>query len=90
MTTMLLHEQWAVLLFHKGLIHRDNYAIKLLLYSRKAWQGESLVNLPFSSIWYQNVSNRILIISTNLDGFSLANQTICQIHQCKTLLLYSI
>ena len=51
----------------------------LILYGGKLWQGESLVNWLVSSIWWKKVwwidrsVNRLLIISTNLDGFSLAN-----------------
>ena len=51
-----------------------------LLYSGKVWWGESLVNQLVSSIWRKKVwrnnrsSNGLLIVSTNLDGFSLVNR----------------
>ena len=59
-------------------------AIKLLYgmvitYGGKVWWEESLANWLVSSIWQKKVwrinrsANRLLIISTNLDGFSLAN-----------------
>ena len=47
--------------------------------SGKVWQGESLANWLFSSLWQKKVwwmnrsANRLLIVSTNLDGSSLAN-----------------
>ena len=43
------------------------------------WRGESLANWLFSSIWQKKVwrinrsANRLSIVSTKLDGFSLAN-----------------
>ena len=59
-------------------------AIKLLYgmvipYGGKVWWEESLANWLVSSIWQKKVwrinrsANRLLIISTNLDDFSLAN-----------------
>ena len=48
-------------------------------YSGKAWQGKSLANWLFLSTWWKNVwwnnrsANRLLILSTNLDGFSLVD-----------------
>ena len=48
-------------------------------YSGKVWRGESLANWLFSSIWWKKVwrinrsANRLSIVSTKLDGFSLAN-----------------
>ena len=48
-------------------------------YSGKVWQGESLVNWLCSSLWWKKVwrinrsANRLLLVSTNLDGFNLAN-----------------
>ena len=48
-------------------------------YSGKVWQGETLVNLLLLSIWQKKVwrmnrsANRLSIVTTNLDGFSLAN-----------------
>ena len=51
-----------------------------LPYSGKVWQGKSLANWLVSSSWWQKVwrinrsVNRLLITSTNLDGFSLANR----------------
>ena len=50
-----------------------------LPYGRKVWQWERLVNLLFLSFWQKKVwqinrsAKRLLIISTYLDGFSLAN-----------------
>ena len=50
-----------------------------LPYGRKVWQWERLVNLLFLSLWQKKVwqinrsAKRLLIISTYLDGFSLAN-----------------
>ena len=49
-------------------------------YSGKVWWGEYLANLLFSSIWQKKVwrmnrsAKELLIITTNLDGFSLANR----------------
>ena len=51
----------------------------LLLHSGKAWEGETLANLLFLSIWRKKVlqmnrsANRLSIVTTNLDDFSLAN-----------------
>ena len=48
-------------------------------YSGKVWQGETLANLLFLSIWRKKVwrmnrsANRLSIVTTDLDGFSLAN-----------------
>ena len=43
-------------------------------YSGKTWQGECLANLLFSSIWQMNRSAKgLLIVTTTLDDFSLAN-----------------
>ena len=48
-------------------------------YSGKVWWEECLANLLFSSIWQKKVwrMNRLakglLIVTTNLDGFSLVN-----------------
>ena len=48
-------------------------------YHRNVWWGESLTNWLFLSIWWKKVwqinrlTNRLLIVSTNLDGFSLVN-----------------
>ena len=50
-----------------------------ILYGGKVWWGESLANWLVSSIWWKKIwrinrsANRLLIVSTNLDGFSLAN-----------------
>ena len=50
-----------------------------ITYSRKVWWKESLVNRLFSSIWRKIVrrinrsTNRLLIVSTKLDDFSLPN-----------------
>ena len=53
----------------------------MILYSRKVWQGECLVeNLLFWSIWQKKFGKQIarsakglLIVITTFDGFSLAN-----------------
>ena len=51
----------------------------LLPYSGKFWQGETLANLLFLSIWRKKVwrmnrsANRLSIVTTNLDDFSLVN-----------------
>ena len=48
-------------------------------YSGKVWQGETLANLLFLSIWRKKVwrmnriANRLSIVTTNLDGISLVN-----------------
>ena len=53
--------------------------VKRILYSGKVWRGESLANWLFSRTWRKKVwqinrlANRLLIVSTNLDGFNLAN-----------------
>ena len=50
----------------------------MILYSGKVWRGSS-ANRLFSSIWQKKVRRinssayRLLIVITNLDGFSLAN-----------------
>ena len=61
----------------------------------EAWRGESLVNWLISSIWRKKVwrinrsANRLLIVSTNLDGFSLTNRGQFAKHSpCQTFLLY--
>ena len=49
-------------------------------YSGKVWQGECLANLLFSSVWRKKVwrmnssAKGLLIVTTNLNGFSLANR----------------
>ena len=48
-------------------------------YSRKVWQGESLANRLFLNLWRKKVwwinrpANKLFIVSTNLEGFSLVN-----------------
>ena len=48
-------------------------------YSRKVWLGQNLVNWLVSRIWWKKVwrinrsANRLLIVSSNLDDYSLAN-----------------
>jgi len=43
--------------------------------SGKVWQGKSLANLLILNIWQMNrFSQKVIIVSRNLDGFSLANQ----------------
>ena len=60
------------------LSHGIVLSLFVALYSGKVWQGKGLVNLLFSSIW-KNVwsinrsSKRLVIVSTNLDRFSLVN-----------------
>ena len=58
-------------------IVNSQYSGKVLskvLYSRKIWQGKSLVNLRFLSIGRKGLvsvcrsASRLLIVSTNLDG----------------------
>ena len=62
-----------------------------LPYSGKVWQGK-VCNWLVSSIWQNKIwqinrsAYRLLIVSTNLDGYSLANR--CQIRQ--TFPLYGI
>ena len=47
---------------------------KQVPYSGKVWRGETLVNWVCSNLWWINRSaNRLFIVSTNLDDFSLAN-----------------
>ena len=44
--------------------------------SGKVWQGETLANLSIwpKKVWRMNsTANRLSIVTTNLDGFSLAN-----------------
>ena len=58
---------------------QTNLRIVGLLYSEKVWWGKCLVNLLFLSIWQKifwqinRSANRLLIVSANLDGFSLMN-----------------
>jgi len=48
--------------------------VKQMLYREKAWQWKNLVNLLILSIWQMNIfSRKVIIVSRNLDGFSLAN-----------------
>ena len=51
------------------------HRVQSIPYSGKVWQRESLKNWLFSSLWQKKVwqTNRLLIVSTNLDGFSLVN-----------------
>jgi len=57
-----------------------------ILYSEKVWQGKSLANLLVEhlanllvehlakKVWWMNrFSQKVIIVSRNLDGFSLAN-----------------
>ena len=67
-------------------------------YSGKVWQGESLTSWLFSSIWQKKVwrinrsANRLSIVSTKLDGFSLANHgrfaKFTKLSPCQTFPLY--
>ena len=58
---------------------RVPYIASYIPYSGKVWQGETLANLPFLSIWWVKVwrmnssANRLSIVTNNLDGFSVAN-----------------
>ena len=62
--------------------------------------GENLVNRLVSSIWRKKVwqinrsANRLLIISTNLDGFSLVNHRqftkFANVSPCQSFLPYGI
>ena len=60
------------------LCHVSHFLYKLP-YSGKVWRGESLANWLFLSIWRKQVLpinrsvNRVSIVSTKLDGFSLVN-----------------
>ena len=51
-----------------------------LPYNGKVWWGECLANLLFSSVWWNQVwrmnrsAKRLLIVTTTMDGFSLANR----------------
>ena len=57
----------------------NKHVIHHVPYSGKVWQGECLVNLLFSSIWQKKVwrmsrsAKGLLIVTTTLNGFSLAN-----------------
>ena len=69
-------------------------------YSGKVWQGETLANWLFLSIWLKKVwwinrsVNRLSIVSTKLDGFSLTNHgrfaKFAKLSPCQAFLLYSI
>ena len=64
-----------------NIISHNNMIIVIvqLPYSGKVWRGECLANLLFISVWWKKVwrMNRsakgLLIITANLDGFSLVN-----------------
>ena len=51
-----------------------------ITYSGKVWQGETLENLFLLSVWQRRVwrmnrlRHKVIIITTALDGFSLANR----------------
>ena len=72
----------------------------LVPHSGKVWQGESLANWLFLSIWRKKVwrinrsANRLSIVSTKLDGFSLANHRqfakFTKLSPCQTFPLYGI
>ena len=63
----------------KSKVVNYHYVLRWLPYSGKVWRGESLANWLFSNIWRMNVwrinrsANRLSIVSTKLEGFSLAN-----------------
>ena len=52
---------------------------KYIPYSGKVWRAECLANLLFSSVWRKKVwrinrsAKGLSMVTTNLDGFSLAN-----------------
>ena len=52
----------------------------IIPYSGKVWRGECLANLLFSNVWQKKIwrinssAKGLLIVTTNLDGFSLANR----------------
>ena len=86
----------------KVFLHDEYIYIKLyyIPYSGKVWWGKSLANWLFSSLWSKKVlrinrsANRLLIVSTNLDGFSLANHgrfaKVTKLSPCHTFPLYGI
>ena len=50
-----------------------NLSSVISYYTRKVWRWKSLVNLLFLNIWrIIRSAKRLLIVSTNLDGISLA------------------
>ena len=57
-------------------LQMTNYKVP---YSGKVWRRESLANFTVMSVWRGKVwrmdgfSHKVIIISKNLDGFSLAN-----------------
>ena len=67
-------------------------------YGGKVWRGESLANWLVSNIWWKKIwwinrsANRLLIISINLDGFSLANHKrfakFANVSPCQSFPLY--
>ena len=71
-----------------------------LSYGRKVWWGENLVSWLFLSIWQKKVwwinrpANRLLFVSTNLDGFSLVDHgqftKFAKLSPCQVFLLYGI
>ena len=60
-------------------MHTRTLILYGLPYSGKVWRGECLANLFFSCIWRKKVrridrsAKGLLIVTTTLDGFSLAN-----------------
>ena len=66
----------------------------VILYSGKVWWIYSSI-VWWKKVWQINRSlNRLLIVSTNLDGFSLLNHSrfskFAKISSCQTFLLYNI
>ena len=68
-----------------------------LPYSGKVWQGERLVNILYLSIWRKKVwwinssAKGLLIVTTNLDSFSLANlRRFAKLSTHQTFPLYGI
>ena len=69
-------------------------------HSGKVWRGECLANSLFSSVWQKKVwrmnrsAKELLIVTTTLDGFSLANHRqfakFVRLSVCQTFLLYGI
>ena len=82
----------------KGII--SSWEIRIYRIVAESLVGKSLVNLLFwvfsKKVWWINRSaKRLLIVSTNLDGFGLLNhmqmiRQICQTFPCQTFLLYGI
>ena len=93
-----------LLLWHFNVITlrvHNTYSRKEILvfpYSGKVWQG--VANLLFLCIWWKKLwqmnrsANRLSIVTTNLDGFSLVNHRqfakFDKLSPCQTFLLYGM